>query len=311
MPALLQFAEVEMLASSPQSETPPAKKTGLVPPPAAAPVAETPEPLPEVGPSIAAESSMLPPEALDAAPEEAAEPAPSEVPQLVVTLTPAPAIEQAGEAVAAALEESPSPLTETRDPAPKAPALAATSSEWSRLAGPPAYPSPNMPDAPLSQSDLARAIRAIGDLGFFFSKLADTDPNPLAQQVWRSMGQAYTAAESALEAALQQGHLRLSDEAPVLAVQRRGDTFVVAMSLADDWAAPVAEESESREDGWPNAASLASHLIGAWIERDPAQSAAWFERHVTAAGTPSSFIGPEMSMPSRSSASANAPSLTS
>ena len=34
----------------------------------------------------------------------------------------------------------------------------------------------------------------------------------------------------------------------------------------------------------PAAANLASHLIGAWVEGDPARSATWFERHQTAAG---------------------------
>ncbi len=145
----------------------------------------------------------------------------------------------------------------------QATAPAAPASEWSRLAGPPAYPPSSTPDAPLSQSDLARAVGVVGDLGFFFTKLADTDPNPLARQVWRATGQAYTAGEGALEAA---------------------HTFVVAPRLAGDWAAPAAEVSEGRKDGWPAAANLASHLIGAWVEGDPAQSAAWFERHQTAAG---------------------------
>ena len=124
----------------------------------------------------------------------------------------------------------------------------------------------------------------VGDLGFFFFKLSDTDPNPLARQVWRAAGQAYTTGEGALEAALQQGRLRVSDDALDQAVQHRGDTFVVAPRLAGDWAAPAAEESEGRKDGWPAAANLASHLIGAWVEGDPAQSTVWFERHETAAG---------------------------
>ena len=166
----------------------------------------------------------------------------------------------------------------------QATAPAAPASEWSRLAGPPAYPPSSTPDAPLSQSDLARAVGVVGDLGFFFTKLADTDPNPLAGQIWRAAGQAYSAGEGALEAALQQGRLRVSNEALDRAVQHRGDTFVVAPRLAGDWAAPAAEVSEGRKDGWPAAANLASHLIGAWVEGDPAQSAAWFQRHETVAG---------------------------
>ncbi len=166
----------------------------------------------------------------------------------------------------------------------QATAPAAPASEWSRLAGPPAYPPSSTPDAPLSQSDLALAVGVVGDLGFFFIKLADTDPNPLAGQIWRAAGQAYSAGEGALEAALQQGRLRVSNEALDRAVQHRGDTFVVAPRLAGDWAAPAAEVSEGRKDGWPAAANLASHLIGAWVEGDPAQSAAWFQRHETVAG---------------------------
>ena len=168
------------------------------------------------------------------------------------------------------------------------PALAQTTapaaSEWSRLAGPPAYPSPNPPDAPLSRSDLARAVGVVGDLGFFFSKLADTDPNPLAGQVWRAAGKAYTAGEGEFQAALQQGRMRVSDEASDQAVQHRGNTFVVAPRLAGDWAPPAAAEPEGREDGWTAAANLASHLIGAWVEGDPARSTTWFARHETAAG---------------------------
>jgi len=168
------------------------------------------------------------------------------------------------------------------------PALAQTTapaaSEWSRLAGPPAYPSPNPPDAPLSRSDLARAVGVVGDLGFFFSKLADTDPNPLAGQVWRAAGKAYTAGEGEFQAALQQGRMRVSDEASDQALQHRGNTFVVAPRLAGDWAPPAAAEPEGREDGWTAAANLASHLIGAWVEGDPARSTTWFARHETAAG---------------------------
>ncbi len=168
------------------------------------------------------------------------------------------------------------------------PALAQTTapaaSEWSRLAGPPAYPSPNPPDAPLSRSDLARAVGVVGDLGFFFSKLADTDPNPLAGQVWRAAGKAYTVGEGEFQVALQQGRMRVSDEASDQAVQHRGNTFVVAPRLAGDWAPPAAAEPEGREDGWTAAANLASHLIGAWVEGDPARSTTWFARHETAAG---------------------------
>ena len=163
-------------------------------------------------------------------------------------------------------------------------ATAPAASEWSRLAGPPAYPSPNPPDAPLSRSDLARAVGVVGDLGFFFSKLADTDPNPLAGQVWRAAGKAYTAGEGEFQAALQQGRMRVSDEASDQAVQHRGNTFVVAPRLAGDWAPPAAAEPEGREDGWTAAANLASHLIGAWVEGDPARSTTWFARHETAAG---------------------------
>jgi hypothetical protein len=163
-------------------------------------------------------------------------------------------------------------------------ATAPAASEWSRLAGPPAYPSPNPPDAPLSRSDLARAVGVVGDLGFFFSKLADTDPNPLAGQVWRAAGKAYTASEGEFQAALQQGRMRVSDEASDQAVQHRGNTFVVAPRLAGDWAPPAAAEPEGREDGWTAAANLASHLIGAWVEGDPARSTTWFARHETAAG---------------------------
>ena len=163
-------------------------------------------------------------------------------------------------------------------------ATAPAASEWSRLAGPPAYPSPNPPDAPLSRSDLARAVGVVGDLGFFFSKLADTDPNPLAGQVWRAAGKAYTAGEGEFQAALQQGRMRVSDEASDQALQHRGNTFVVAPRLAGDWAPPAAAEPEGREDGWTAAANLASHLIGAWVEGDPARSTTWFARHETAAG---------------------------
>ncbi len=163
-------------------------------------------------------------------------------------------------------------------------ATAPAASEWSRLAGPPAYPSPNPPDAPLSRSDLARAVGVVGDLGFFFSKLADTDPNPLAGQVWRAAGKAYTAGEGEFQVALQQGRMRVSDEASDQAVQHRGNTFVVAPRLAGDWAPPAAAEPEGREDGWTAAANLASHLIGAWVEGDPARSTTWFARHETAAG---------------------------
>ena len=163
-------------------------------------------------------------------------------------------------------------------------ATAPAASEWSRLAGPPAYPSPNPPDAPLSRSDLARAVGVVGDLGFFFSKLADTDPNPLAGQVWRAAGKAYTVGEGEFQVALQQGRMRVSDEASDQAVQHRGNTFVVAPRLAGDWAPPAAAEPEGREDGWTAAANLASHLIGAWVEGDPARSTTWFARHETAAG---------------------------
>ncbi len=163
-------------------------------------------------------------------------------------------------------------------------ATAPAASEWSRLAGPPAYPSPNPPDAPLSRSDLARAVGVVGDLGFFFSKLADTDPNPLAGQVWRAAGKAYTVGEGEFQVALQQGRMRVSDEASDQAVQHRGNTFVVAPRLAGDWAPPAAAEPEGREDGWTAAANLASHLIGVWVEGDPARSTTWFARHETAAG---------------------------
>ncbi len=156
------------------------------------------------------------------------------------------------EEVAASPEEMPKQAVQTPTPA-------ATAFKWSRLAGPRTFPSPNASDAPLSQGDLARTVGLVGDLGFFFSKLADTDPNPLARQTWRVAAQAYTAGEGALDAALQQGRLQLSDEALEQAIQRR-------------------------EDGWLVFANLATHLIGAWVDEEWAQGEAWFQRHETAAG---------------------------
>jgi peptidoglycan hydrolase-like protein with peptidoglycan-binding domain len=117
--APLQLAEAEISAPSPEPETAPAKKAGLVPPAAPAPTEEPPEPAPEVEQSAGDEvTEPVPEEATEevttapedtaepAASEELAEPTPSEAPQLATaeTLAPAPD-EAAGEPSAALTEE--------------------------------------------------------------------------------------------------------------------------------------------------------------------------------------------------------------
>ena len=55
-------------------------------------------------------------------------------------------------------------------------------SEWQRLVGPGPY-RPGGPDSGwLSEADLARALDLIADLGLFFAKLTESDPNTQGQR---------------------------------------------------------------------------------------------------------------------------------
>jgi cell division septation protein DedD len=126
--APLQLAEVETSAPSPEMESQPAKKAGLVPPPAPEPTAEPPEPAPEETAEPA--PSEAPEEVADevaAAPQETATPAPAaetpetaspEVPQLVAAETQAPETQ-------AAETQTPETLTPVTDEAAAEPSAAA------------------------------------------------------------------------------------------------------------------------------------------------------------------------------------------
>lgn len=185
-------------------------------------------------------------------------------------LPSAPGPASSGFAVRPALAQDDPPTLETR--------------EWERLSGPPPVRATGDDNGRLKQVDLGRAIRIVGDLGVFFAKLAETDPNPKARRIWRLAQRTYQAAESGLGDALHDGRLRIAFETVDSAAWSRADEILVAENLAGGWQAAAIAEARRGGDDWPAIAGLAGLLFREWTRADPEPSQAWFERHSTVAG---------------------------
>ena len=102
--------------------------------------------------------------------------------------------------------------------------------EWQRLAGPLPY-RPSEPDGGwLTEADIDRAADLIADLGLFFAKLSETDPNAGARRVWAQGEAAYGDAADELRTAIEGNEARSAGGA----LDHDGGTLTITDSRLSD-----------------------------------------------------------------------------
>jgi len=155
-------------------------------------------------------------------------------------------------------------------------AAALDPTEWQRLAGPLPY-RPGIGDSGrLGDADVGRAVAVIADLGLFFAKLAETDPNRRAGEIWAQSEAAYGAAADDLRADLAEGRFRIVvTEGSSLAVTRRGEEIWIDSDLAGDWDVARVNRARRSGDDWSEVAGLSGLLYDLWRARGSEAGDAW------------------------------------
>ena len=125
--------------------------------------------------------------------------------------------------------------------------------EWQRLAGPLPY-RPSAPDGGwLTEADIARAADLVADLGLFFAKLSETDPNAGARRIWAQGEDSYGEAADELRAAIADGRFRIVvSEGSRLAVIQRGQEVWIDSDLAGAWDVEQVRRARRTGDDWPD-----------------------------------------------------------
>ena len=154
-------------------------------------------------------------------------------------------------------------------------------SEWRRLTGPLPY-RPGGPDSGwLSETDLERAVDLIADLGLFFAKLSESDPDTQARLVWGRGDAVYGAAAEDLRAANEDGKFRIIiSEGSSLAITRRGEEIWVDSDLAGAWNVKRVRRARWQGDDWPDIAALSALLFDLWRGQETAASGAWLDHQL-------------------------------
>ncbi len=160
-------------------------------------------------------------------------------------------------------------------------------SAWQRLAGPLPY-RPAAPDSGwLTETDLTRAVDLIADLGLFFAKLSETDPNLRAREVWAQSQASYGGAAEDLQAAIQEGRFRIViSEGGSLAITRRGAEIWVDSDLAGAWNVERVRQARRNGDDWSDVAGLSGLLFELWRGQATAASDAWLDHQLKSIAAP-------------------------
>ncbi len=160
-------------------------------------------------------------------------------------------------------------------------------SAWLRLAGPLPY-RPAAPDSGwLTETDLTRAVDLIADLGLFFAKLSETDPNLRAREVWAQSQASYGGAAEDLQAAIQEGRFRIViSEGGSLAITRRGAEIWVDSDLAGAWNVERVRQARRNGDDWSDVAGLSGLLFELWRGQATAASDAWLDHQLKSIAAP-------------------------
>lgn len=159
--------------------------------------------------------------------------------------------------------------------------------EWQRLAGPLPYRPDDAGSGWLREEDVGRAVELIADLGVFFAKLSETDPNRRAGAIWAKSEAAYGAASEDLRAAAADGRFRIVvTEGSSLAITRRGEEIWIDSDLAGDWDVARVRQARRNGDDWSDLAVLSGLLFDLWRARGSDAAKAWLEQQRTTMDLP-------------------------
>jgi hypothetical protein len=155
--------------------------------------------------------------------------------------------------------------------------------DWVRLAG----PAPLRGEVgELGRQDLERAAGLLAETGFFFGKLAETDPNSAARLVWQDARLTYRAAGRQLKVAAGDGRVALRDLSAGTAIRTEAGRILVDRDLAGAWKAEEVRAARRNGDDWPWIAKLAGLVLGEWLALEPRLGRGWDTRHAQNAGIP-------------------------
>jgi hypothetical protein len=159
--------------------------------------------------------------------------------------------------------------------------VGAEPSEWRRLAGPLPYRPEELDSGWLTETDLARAVDLIADLGLFFAKLSEADPDSRAREVWGLSDAAHGAAADDLRAEIQEGQFRIViSEGSSLAITRRGEEIWVDSDLAGAWNVERVRRARSQGDDWSDIAVLSALLFDLWRGQETTASDTWLDHQL-------------------------------
>ena len=159
--------------------------------------------------------------------------------------------------------------------------VGAEPSEWQRLAGPLPYRPEELDSGWLTETDLTRAVDLIADLGLFFAKLSEADPDSRAREVWGLSDAAHGAAADDLRAEIQAGQFRIViSEGSSLAITRRGEEIWVDSDLAGAWNVERVRRARSQGDDWSDIAVLSGLLFDLWRGQETTVSDSWLDHQL-------------------------------
>jgi hypothetical protein len=159
--------------------------------------------------------------------------------------------------------------------------VGAEPSEWQRLAGPLPYRPEELDSGWLTETDLTRAVDLIADLGLFFAKLSEADPDSRAREVWGLSDAAHGAAADDLRAEIQAGQFRIViSKGSSLAITRRGEEIWVDSDLAGAWNVEQVRRARSQGDDWSDIAVLSGLLFDLWRGLETTAGDAWLDHQL-------------------------------
>jgi hypothetical protein len=132
----------------------------------------------------------------------------------------------------------------------------------------------------LTMADVAKAVEGIRDLGNFFAKLAQNDPNRIAGRRWSTLYESYAGAARQLTDLLNQGRIRLDDlpEGTASAVDR--GAIVIDRAVAGRWLPRFVRSARQTGGDWQYTSLLSTLLLQDLLRVAPESGQSWFGEHL-------------------------------